>query len=159
MRYNDLYTIEIWVDVTMKPLNDNSYRDTDAFTPAHASAALRWFDTMRDANEWSLTIDDQTDLLGGVKLRTFHGWKSKALAGEDIELGRDTMERLSLLLGIYKAFKILAPANRPEVAKSWFTTSNIAKPFSGRSPKEFLLERKSIDALYTVRRYLDAARG
>jgi hypothetical protein len=131
----------------------------DTFTPAHARAALRWFDTMREPDEWGLTIEEQIELLGGVKRRTFQAWKSKALAGEEVELSRDLLERLSLLLGIYKGLKIIAPAGRPDVAKAWFSTANAGSPFYGRSPKAFLLEEGSMEALYAVRRYFDAARG
>jgi len=130
-----------------------------AFSPAVASAALRWLETMRAPHEWGLTIDEQTELLGGIKVRTLHSWKSRALAGAEVELSRDTMERLSLLLGIYKGLKIIAPANRPDIGKRWFNTSNTAAPFNGQSPKQYILNIGTMDALYAVRRYLDAARG
>lgn len=134
-------------------------RQTSAFTPAHAAAALRWFDTMRRPDEWDLTIDEQIELLGGIKKRTFQAWKGQALQGEEVELSRDTMERLSLLLGIYKGLKIIAPASRPNVGKQWFNTPNSDRPFNGQSPKEYLLTMGSMDSLYAVRRYFDAARG
>lgn len=130
-----------------------------AFTPNHARAALVWFDTMRQENEWDLTIDDQIELLGGVKKRTFQDWKRKALGGETVELQRDTLERLSLLLGIYKALKLIAPANRMDVAKIWFNTPNSHPLFSGLSPKDFMIRMGTMESLYAVRRYLDAARG
>lgn len=130
-----------------------------AFSPAAAGAALRWLETLRNPDELSLTVDEQAELLGGVKVRTLHSWKSRALANEDVELSRDTLERLSLLLGIYKGLKIIAPANRPDIGKRWFNTSNAAMPFNGQSPKQYIIEIGTIDALYAVRRYLDAARG
>jgi len=130
-----------------------------AFSPAAAGAALRWFETMRSAAEWNLSVEEQAELLGGVKVRTLHSWKSRALANEEVELSRDTMERLSLLLGIYKGLKIIAPANRPDIGKRWFNTPNAAMPFNGQSPKQYIIEIGTIDALYAVRRYFDAARG
>lgn len=130
-----------------------------ATTPEHASAALRWFDTMRRDDEWGLSLDEQIQLLGGVKKRTFQEWKKKALADEPVELSRDTMERFSLLLGIYKAFKIIAPSDRMEIGKQWFNTPNQNPLFAGLSPKEFLITIGTVEALYAVRRYLDAARG
>jgi hypothetical protein len=140
-------------------VRESAPRRASAYTAAHAGAALRWFDTLRRPEEWNLTIDEQIELLGGVKKRTFQHWKSQALQGEEVELSRDTLERLSLLLGIYKGLRIIAPANRPDVAKQWFSTPNTDRPFNGQSPKQYLLARGSMDALYTVRRYLDAARG
>ncbi len=130
-----------------------------AFTPDHARAALVWFNTMRQENEWKLTIDEQIELLGGIKKRTFQEWKRRALDGEGIELQRDTLERLSLLLGIYKSLKIISPNNRTDVAKAWFNAPNTNPLFDGLSPKEFILKVGTIEALYMVRRYLDAARG
>ena len=44
-------------------------------TPQHASAALRWFETMRRNEEWGLTTEEQIQLLGGIKKRTFQEWK------------------------------------------------------------------------------------
>lgn len=130
-----------------------------AFSPAVAGAALRWFETMRSADEWNLSVEEQAELLGGVKVRTLHSWKSRALASEEVELSRDTMERLSLLLGIYKGLKIIAPANRPDIGKRWFNTPNAAVPFNGQSPKQYIIDIGTMEGLYAVRRYLDAARG
>ncbi len=129
-----------------------------ATTPAHASAALRWFDTMRRDEEWGLSLDEQIQLLGGIKKRTFQEWKKKALADEPVELSRDTMERFSLLLGIYKALKIVAPSDRMDIGKQWFNTPNQNSLFAGLSPKEFLITIGTVEALYAVRRYLAAAR-
>jgi len=129
------------------------------YSGKHAAAALRWFETMRDADEWALSVDEQCELLGGVPRRTLQSWKKKALSGEDIDLSRDVMERLSLLLGIYKAYKLVVPSNRPDVAGAWFKQSNKHELFQGCSVKEYLLKMGTMNAMYTVRRYLDAARG
>ena len=125
----------------------------------HASAALRWIETMRAPEEWALSVEEQCELLGGIARRTLQSWKKKALSGEDVELSRDVMERLSLLIGIYKAYKLVAPATRPELGTQWFVTANDNALFQGLSAKQFLLEKGTMNALYGVRRYLDAARG
>lgn len=125
----------------------------------HASAALRWLESMRDKHEWALSVEDQCELLGGIPRRTLQAWKKKALNREPVELSRDVMERLSLLLGIYKAYQLVIPVNRPELAGEWFRTPNDHALFQGQSVKDFLLTRGSMAALYAVRRYLDAARG
>ncbi len=125
----------------------------------HAAAALRWFETMRHSHEWNLSVDEQCELLGGVAKRTLQSWKKKALSGEDVDLSRDVMERLSLLIGIYKAYKLVTPSNRPEIAGQWFQVPNDNPIFQGKSVKQYLLEQGTMNALYMVRRYLDAARG
>ena len=130
-----------------------------AFTPAHASAALQWLHKMSGADSWNLSVEEQVELLGGVPKRTYHEWKRRALAGEPVELSRDTLERLSLLLGIAKALQIIAPAERQELAYRWFTSPNQNPLFQGLSPKDYAITRGTMDALYTVRRYYDAARG
>ena len=98
-------------------------------------------------------------MLGGIARRTLQSWKKKALAGEEVELSRDVMERLSLLIGIYKAYKLIAPSNRPDLGTQWFLTANDNPLFQGISAKQYLLEKGTMNALYAVRRYLDAARG
>lgn len=128
-------------------------------TPDHAGAALRWFDTMREKDQWGLSTDEQIQLLGGVSKRTYQDWKKKALANQPVELSRDLMERFSLLLGIHKALKIIAPGGRPEVGVQWFNSPNSNALFNGLSPKEFAIQVGTMEALYAIRRYLDAARG
>lgn len=134
-------------------------QSASAFTPAHGRAGLQWLHNMSGPEQWNLTVEEQAELLGGVPKRTYHEWKRRALAGEPVELSRDTLERLSLLLGIHKALQIIAPAERPELAGRWFNTPNSNPLFQGLSPKEYAIARGSIEALYSVRRYLDAARG
>jgi hypothetical protein len=132
---------------------------TNAYSAAHATQALKWLDTMCAGDQWNLTIDEVTEILGGVAKRTYHDWKRRAALGEPVDLSRDTMERLSLLLGIAKALQLIAPADRPELASAWFSTANNASVFAGKSPKTYIIQQGSLNALYTVRRYLDAARG
>ena len=78
----------------------------NAYTSNHGRAALKWLDTMQKPDQWALTVHEQCELLGGVAKRTFMSWKAKARHGERVDLSRDTMDRLSLLLGIYKSLKI-----------------------------------------------------
>jgi hypothetical protein len=102
------------------------------------------------ANEWSLGRDEQITLLGGPSVRTFYRWK----AGDVAALPRDTLERISVLLGIYKALEILLPP--PERAHAWVKRAN--KAFGGATALEVMLKGR-VDDLYAVRRYLDAWRG
>jgi len=69
-------------------------------------------------------------------------------------LPRDTLERISVLLGIYKAINILLPVR--ERAAAWIKKPN--KAFGGESALDVMLKGR-VDNLYAVRRYLDAWRG
>jgi hypothetical protein len=129
------------------------------YSAAHATEALKWLDTMSASDRWNLSIDEVTEVLGGISKRTYHDWKRKIGAGEVVELSRDTMERLSLLLGISKALQIIAPSNRSDIAFKWFYTPNLGNVFQGQSPKDYVISRGTIESLYVVRRYLDATRG
>jgi hypothetical protein len=66
------------------------------------------------------------------------------------------LERISYVLGIYKALQILLPD--PARADAWVRASNGAPLFAGRSALERMLAGNVSD-LYAVRSYLDAERG
>src|SRR5260370_42121791 len=63
--------------------------------------ALRTFFNI--AREWSLSVDPQRTLLGGVPASTYYKWKAKGGG----TLSYDPLGRISLGLGIYKALKLL----------------------------------------------------
>ena len=77
-------------------------------------------------------------------------------ADAQVELPRDTLERLSYILGIYKALQILLPDE--QAADRWIRKPNVAPVFAGRSALEQMLSGQVAD-LYRVRQYLDAERG
>ena len=104
------------------------------------------------AAEWGLTVDQQRALLGGVAPSTYHKWKAGAVG----TLSYDQLERISLVLGIYKALKLLFADDASGMR--WLKAPNTDLPFRGGSPLERML-RGSIDDLYAVRRYLDGWRG
>ena len=102
------------------------------------------------AAEWGLTADEQLVLLGHPSRRTFYRWRAAEVAG----LPTDTLERISVLLGIYKALAILLPDKAR--ASGWVKRANAA--FGGRSALEVMRQGR-VDDLYQVRRHLDAWRG
>jgi hypothetical protein len=116
-----------------------------------SAAGLRAF--FRIAADWDLSVDEQIVLLGSPGRSTFFKWKH---APESARLGRDTLERLSLLLGIYKALQILLP--QPASADAWVKRPNSAPPFGGRRALDRMLAG-NISDLVAVRQYLDAMRG
>ena len=66
------------------------------------------------------------------------------------------LERISYLLGIYKALHILLPTEH--AANAWLKKPNTAPLFAGQTALKKML-RGSIVDLADVRRYLDAQRG
>jgi hypothetical protein len=116
-----------------------------------SAAGLRAFFNI--ANDWTLSADEQIVLLGAPGRSTFFKWKA---APQTARLGRDTLERLSLVLGIYKALQILLP--QPEASDSWIKRANTAPPFGGRRALDRMLAGNVSD-LVAVRQYLDAMRG
>ncbi len=111
---------------------------------------LRAFANIAEA--WKLSIAEQLQLLGIGSRSTFFKWRRERAP----RLPRDTLERLSYLLGIYKSLQILLPD--PKAADEWVRRSNDAAPFGGRSALERMLSGNVAD-LYVVREYLDAQRG
>jgi hypothetical protein len=112
--------------------------------------ALRAFFSLAD--RWNLRIAEQRRLLGDPPESTFYKWKRH----QDGALGRDTLERISYLLGIYKALQILFPD--PTQADAWLQKPNRSPLFGGQSALERMLSGNVSD-LYVVRQYLDAQRG
>ena len=105
------------------------------------------------AEQCNLSIPARRILLGGIAPQTYYNWKDGR--GTD-GLSHDQLERLSLILGVWKALRLLFV----EIDSSlrWLKAPNTDIPFSGQSPLNLML-RGSIDDLYSVRRYLDAWRG
>lgn len=117
---------------------------------ALSGPALRTF--FRIADAWRLNIDDQVKLLGEPARSTFFNWKKS----RDVELYRDTLERISYIVGIYKALQILLPD--PAAADAWVHKKNNAPLFGGKSALERMLSGQVSD-LFIIRQYLDAQRG
>ena len=115
------------------------------------AAGLRTFS--RIATAWELTVDEQLNLLGNPPRSTYFAWRKTPAKAS---LSRDTLERLSNILGIYKSLQILLP--EPEAADGWVRKPNAAPLFGGRSALDRMLAGNSSD-LHLVRRYLDSARG
>ena len=122
----------------------------DLATREAGHALLRTF--FRIADAWKLSSKEAMTLLGLRSRSTYHVWKE----GNSGPLSRDTLERISYVLGIYKALQMLLPSG--ESADSWIRKPNTAPLFGGKSALERLMSGNVAD-LYEVRRYLDAQRG
>ena len=125
-------------------------RETAKEAAAAGGAGLRAF--ARIADLWHLSIPEQLALLGIGSRSTYFKWRKEP----NPKLPRDTLERLSYLLGIYKALQLLLPDNH--AADEWVRRPNDAPLFGGRSALDRMLSGNVAD-LYIVRQYLDAQRG
>ena len=106
-------------------------------------AAVRLFE------RWGLT-DEQSAILLDLRLRTYRRWKAEGLG----RIGRDGKARLSNLMGIHKALRLIF--REPARGYEWIRRPNAA--FDGLSALEVMLGGELTD-LMRVRRYLDAERG
>ena len=68
----------------------------------------------------------------------------------------DTLERISYLLGIFKALHVLLPDEY--AADGWIKKPNAAPLFAGKRALDRMLSGRVSD-LFVVRQYLDAQRG
>lgn len=104
------------------------------------------------AKLWHLNTHEEQILLGNPPRSTFFKWKRERQG----HLSQDTLERISYLMGIYKALCILLPSE--EAANTWPKKANQAPLFNGQSALDKMLGGRVVD-LADVRRYLDAERG
>jgi hypothetical protein len=129
------------IDTKAKPFTPEPITDEEA--AAMFRAALNLFKL------WTVR-DDQAAILLDLPIRTFGRWK----AGNVGRMGRDSKARLSNLMGIHMALRILfreAPRGY-----AWVKAPNDA--FGGRSALDVMLGGELTD-LMRVRQYLDAERG
>lgn len=108
------------------------------------------------ANLWGLNEEQQRKILGYPAPSTYQNWVKKVQEHQDITLDYDVLIRISAVLGIYQALRILFDTE--EEGTQWLRDPHKAVIFGGRPPLD-LITSGNQDALLTVRRFLDAARG
>ena len=98
--------------------------------------------------EWKIkSYKEQMTLLGLTSKSTYYEWKKNFQKN----LSKDTIERISYILGIFKALQIILPYS----ANEWIKTKNPI--FDNKTPLEVMLQGRIAD-LYIIRKYLDAER-
>lgn len=105
---------------------------------------------IRIFERWGLSDGDAATVLGGIAPRTFRRWK----AGEYGRVSRDLADRMSYVLGIHKALRIVFAT--PELGYLWMSRPN--RNLGGATPIALLLRGGMAD-LARLRRYLDSTRG
>lgn len=124
---------------------------SDARTRVRLSpAAIKGF--LRIMAKWGVKDPDARQLLGGISSGSYYGLKKEP---KHRTLDQDTLTRISLLVGIFKALNILYS---PALADAWMTLPNKNPMFRGVSPLEYVIQRGQPGMLH-VRQLLDARRG
>lgn len=103
-------------------------------------------------SRWELNTEEERILLGSPPRSTFFKWKKERQG----HLTQDTLERISYIMGIYKALHILLPTKK--AADEWLKKPNKASLFNNQSALHKMLIGRVVD-LADVRRFLDAERG
>ena len=116
-----------------------------------ASAALQAFFSI--SSSWDLSVTEQRMLLGSPPDSIFQKWQANRSAQS---LSRDTLDRISYLLGIYRDLNMLLPSKN--AANEWIHKPNNAPLFNGQSALDRMMAGSIID-LADIRRYLSALRN
>lgn len=101
-------------------------------------------------DRWGVSDVSAAIILGGISAKTFRRWKDADYG----RVNRDLADRMSNLLGIHKALRIIfTDAAR---GYEWIKAEN--KAFSGKSALD-ILKQGGMEDIIRIRRYLDSARG
>lgn len=117
---------------------------SDAEGEAMARAVVNLF------SKWDITDAQASVLLGGLSARTWARWKAGAIG----RVPRDLKSRLSNLMGIHKALRIIFTDT--DRVYGWVKRPNEA--FGEASALDIMLGGELTDIM-RVRRYLDSIRG
>ncbi len=102
--------------------------------------------------KWGLRDPEARQLLGGMSTGSFYALKKEP---KGRVLDQDTLTRISLLIGIFKALNILYS---PKLADAWMTLPNANPIFRGLTPVAYIIQRGQ-PGMVSVRQLLDARRG
>ena len=103
------------------------------------------------AAAWGVRDEAARHLLGGVSNGVFYQLKR----GDRKTLDQDTLTRISLLIGIFRALNILYGR---KLADAWMMLPNDNSMFEGEAPLAYAI-KGGVPALQRVRQLLDARRG
>ncbi len=101
--------------------------------------------------KWAVGEEDGLRLLGGVSRAKFYALKKNPAGALD----QDKLQRVSLLVGIFKALNIL---HSEKLADAWVSLPNRNRIFAGQTPLQFMV-KGGLPNMLVVRRLLDARRG
>ncbi len=114
---------------------------------AATAAVMRVFDGL--ARAWSLEVDERLALLGLADAAELHAMWTISLD----EVPTEVIERVAILLDIFKAINTLLP--EPSRADAWIRVPNRAPMFGERSALKLMIDG-GLEGLREVRAYLQA---
>lgn len=120
---------------------------SEPITQAEAAAMFRA--VLNLFSKWDIA-DEQAATLLDMPVRSYRRWKAEGPG----RLSRDAAARLSNILGIHKALRIIFTERQR--AYAWIKAENTA--FGGSSALDIMLGGELTDIM-RVRRFLDATRG
>jgi hypothetical protein len=115
-----------------------------------SGSALKAFFNLME--QWSVRDEDARELLGGVTNGPYYEMKKHPAART---LDADKLQRISYLIGIFKALHIL---HGQALADEWVRLPNTNRIFGGSTPLAHMI-RGGVPAMQVTRRLLDARRG
>lgn len=136
-----LHTIQTNADVPIPNLGEG-YTQDELHAMQRAVIAL--------FAKWNVSDVDAAVILGGLAAKTFRRWKD----GDYGRVKRDLADRMSNLLGIHKALRIIF--SEPARGYEWVQSDN--KAFAGKSALA-ILKQGGMEDIIRIRRYLDSLRG
>jgi hypothetical protein len=98
------------------------------------------------ASRWGLSSSDTCQLLGGISTHTWRRWRDHSPV-----LSQDVLTRISLIIGIDRALRILFG---PSLGDSWPLIPNTHSLFAGRTPIASMISG-GIPQLVAVRELLE----
>ncbi|MET0413208.1 MAG: DUF2384 domain-containing protein [Polyangiaceae bacterium] len=120
-------------------------------------AALRAFFNMME--RWGVPDKEARALLGGISNGPFYELKKALLTRAPAHpvrvLETDRLQRISYLVGIFKALNVLYSE---KLADAWLRLANENPIFVGQTPLSYMIQG-GLPAMQVVRRLLDARRG
>ncbi|PHR18071.1 MAG: hypothetical protein COA41_10730 [Sphingopyxis sp.] len=101
-------------------------------------------------SKWAVKDADAAIILGGISKKTLRRWRD----GDYGRVNRDMADRMSNLLGIHKALRVIF--SDPQRGYSWINNPN--KAFGDQSALD-VLRLGGMEDVVRIRRYLDSVRG
>lgn len=134
------------------------WRELNRFDPVNrrrlSGPGLRTF--LRIADHWGLHEQQRLLILGYPYRSRYMRWCQQAQLQKQLTLSVDVLTRISAVLGIYQALRLLYTDESQ--AAEWLRTPHKATVFGGHPPLD-LVTSGTQDGLLAVRRFLESACG
>lgn len=120
----------------------------------HVIAGVGWTVGMCAVDHWNLLDEEMGKLLGCIEPNAYAVLKQKVNEKSLIEIDVRILERISLLLSIWKNLQLIVPQDRLDLAYQLFNRPS--SQLGGKSIKKYLLENNTTQSFYSVNKVLCA---